>query len=60
MPEPKLKVTVSDLLDLIDQYDAWSGSLHPDDRDGYLERFAKLKRRAQRMQEKYQHSQIQE
>ena len=36
-------LTVEQLQVLIDQYDSWSGSLHPDSREEYLAEFDDLR-----------------
>ena len=42
----RIPVPADDLLDLIEAHDSWVGSLHPDEHDEYLERFASLKAKA--------------
>ena len=50
MPAPKmprLSVPVDDLLDLIEQYNSWGGSLPANEGDLWRQRFRDLQRRAQ-------------
>ena len=42
-------MSVSEAAELLDAYDAWSGSLHPDDREEYLARFNRLRGRIRRL-----------
>ncbi len=41
----RISVPAEDLLDLIEEYDAWAGSMPPEDRDKHYARFAALKSR---------------
>lgn len=46
---PRLSVRVDDLLDLIEQYDSWGGSMPPSEGELWRQRFADMKDRAQRL-----------
>ena len=46
----RVSMTVDDAEDLLTQYDAWKGSLHPDEQDAYIARFDKLRKRIKRLQ----------
>lgn len=49
---PRLSVPVDDLLDLIEQYDSWGGSMPPAEGQLWRQRFADLQRRAQALYDK--------
>lgn len=49
---PRLSVRVDDLLDLIEQYDSWGGSLPPAEAELWRQRFTDLKGRAQSLYDK--------
>lgn len=46
---PRLSVAVDDLLDLIEQYNSWGGSLPAAEGALWRERFSDLERRAQKL-----------
>ena len=50
---PKVSLPVDEMLELIEAHDSWAGSMHPDDHDEYLSRFAKVKARAERLLEQH-------
>lgn len=49
---PRLSVPVDDLLDLIEQFDSWGGSLPPNEAALWRQRFSDLRRRAQALYDK--------
>lgn len=46
---PRLSVRVDDLLDLIEQYNSWGGSMPPSEAELWRQRFADMQDRAQRL-----------
>ena len=48
-----MPLPVDEILELIEAHDSWVGSMHPDDHDEYLERFAKVKARAEHLLEQH-------
>jgi hypothetical protein len=44
----RTSIPVEDAIDLLDAYDGWVGSLHPDDREEYLARFDRLRNRLEK------------
>lgn len=44
----RVSVKADDLVDLIDAYDQWGGTMLPEDADEYRERFKALRERAEK------------
>lgn len=44
--EPTVQVPASELIELVAKHDEWVGSMHPDEHDEYLARYAHLRKRA--------------
>lgn len=56
MPAPKmprLSVPVDDLLELIEQFDTWGGTMPPDQAATHRLRFRDLRRRAQQLLDRH-------
>lgn len=50
---PRLSVKVDDLLEMIEQHDAWAGALPPAEAILHRQRFADIKDRAQALYDAY-------